>query len=366
MKMRVFLIAIGLLVLLWLAASPPRFPRTAPRTATIQSEPPTPQTSEPTAQTRSVPTAPPIEEPSSPAPTPTNHWRLALLGKDGEIPPVSREEIERWIALNHTNADCLLAARQAGAGREFLLAALEKYPNDPRVLFNALTLDDSPEAKRERLERFKTAAPENALPEYLSAREHLKNSQPELALQDLLAAAQKPQFQDYSMDATQNAEELYMAAGKSPAEGKALAAFGVLLPHLAQLKGLAQDMATLQSQYIAAGDTSSAETLAQYGLQLSQQLSTGEGSRYLIDQLVGYAVERIVLKPLDPQKNYDFLQGTVQDRFTDLDAKKAEAKQTSQFLDQWMTTASDSDLVNYFERLKVYGEAGALKWLKQH
>ena len=77
-------------------------------------------------------------------------------------------------------------------------------------------------------------------------------------------------------------------------------------------------------------------------------------------------MERIVLKPLDPQKSYDFLHGTVQDRFTDLDAKKAEAKQTSQFVDQWMTTASDSDLVNYFERLKVYGEAGALKWLKQH
>jgi hypothetical protein len=55
----------------------------------------------------------------------------------------------------------------------------------------------------------------------------------------------------------------------------------LIATHLAQLKGLAQDIATLQRQYIGAGDSSSAETLVQYGLQLSKHVSTGEGSAFL-------------------------------------------------------------------------------------
>jgi len=366
MKIRILVIVASVLMLTWLGASLFRSrqaalqPQTDDRDSVSLHDPHTPDPRRARARK-------PSGEPSTSelTGTVTNHWLQSLLSEGGEVPLLPPEQVERWLELNHTNADSLLAARQSGAGREYLLTALTNYPNDSRVLFTALSLDDSPEAKHERLERFKTAAPENALVDYLSAREHLKNSQSDQAMRDLLTASQKGQFQDYTLEATQNAEELYLAAGKSPAEAKAFASSTVLLPHLAQLKGLAQDMATLQRQYVGAGDSSSAETLAHYGLQLSEHLSTGEGSRYLIDQLVGYAVERIVLSPLNAEKNYDFLQGTVQDRLAQLDAKKAEAKQTSQFLSQWMATASEADLVNYFERLKVYGENGALNWLRQ-
>ena len=178
-------------------------------------------------------------------------------------------------------------------------------------------------------------------------------------------AARKSRFDDYMVDAVQGAEELYLDAGKSLAEAKALAANGALLPHLAQLKALAQDMAGLEQQYLAAGDGQSAENLAQYGLQLSRQLSSGEGSRVLIDQLVGCAAERIILSPLERDRNYDFVAGTVSDRLAQLDAFKSGAKQDAQFIEQWLNSADEAGVVNYFERLKLYGERGAIRWLRE-
>lgn len=298
--------------------------------------------------------------------TPTasaTNWLQRLL--DSDLRELPREVIDRWLASGRTNAEDLLAARQAGGGREFLRMALTNFPNDPRVLFASSALDDGPEARRERLDRFKAAAPDNALADYLSARDHLKNSRPEQALADLLAASGKTGFQDYSLDAIQTAEDLYLQAGKSPAEAKALGTSTALLPHLAYLKSLAQEMAVLQRQYLDAGDAASAEQLAQMGLQLGQHLSTGEGSRWWVNQMVGIAVEKTVLNPLDAERNYDFLKSNVRDYLGQLDARRAAMKEDTQFLNQWMINASETDLISYFDRSKIYGESGAMIWLKQ-
>jgi hypothetical protein len=301
---------------------------------------------------------------NSPPATATN-WLLSLLDEEGEIPKLPREVIDRWLASGRTNAEDLLAARQAGGGVEFLRMALTNFPNDPRVLFAASALTDDPEAMRQRLDRFKAADPDNALADYLSARDHFKNGRPAEGLADLLAANGKTGFQDYMLDAIQNAEDLYLQAGKSPAKAKALAATSALLPHLAQLKGLAREMATMQGQYLATGDTASAEQLAQMGLQLGRQLSSGEGSHTLLNQLVGIAIDRIVLTPLDAGRTYDFLPGTPREYVDQLNARRAGVRENNQILDIWMRSATDADIVSYFDRFKIYGEAGALAWLSQ-
>ncbi|MBC8002733.1 MAG: hypothetical protein H7X97_09105 [Opitutaceae bacterium] len=334
--------------------------------------PPTPETGpiaklpEQTRPRLATPTPTSTPEPAiaaSPTPAATNNWLLRLMSDDAatELP---RETIDRWLASGHTNAEDLLAARQAGGGAEFLRMALTNFPNDPRVLMAAVALDDGPEATRERLDRFKSAAPENSLADYLSARDHLKNGRPDQAVADLLAANGKTGFNDYTLDAMQNTEDLYLQSGKSPAEAKMLGVSTALLPHLAQFKGLAQDMAVLQRQYLAAGDTASAENLARMGMQLGEQLVAGGGSKTLISQLVGAAIERIVINPLDPAKTYDFLQGSPSERIAQLNASRAEVRQSTQFLDQWMRNASDADLISYADRFKLYGETATLKWLQ--
>jgi len=307
-----------------------------------------------------VPTA--ASEPPSASAT---NWLQRLLANDGKVTTLSREDINRWLTSERTNAENLLAAHQAGGGWEFLMMALTNFPNDPRVLFAAIALKDGPDAQRARLDRFKAAAPDNALADYLSARDHFKNSRPEQALADLLAASGKTGFQDYTLDAMQNAEELYLQAGKSTAEAKALGAATVLLPHLALLKDVAKDMVALQGQYLAAGDAASAEHLAQMGLQLGQRLQTGEGASFFFNQLVGIAVDRLVLGPLDTEKNYNFLGGSVSEYMAQLDARRAAVKEDGQYLNQWMMNASETDIISFFDRVKIYGDSGALAWLRQ-
>jgi hypothetical protein len=344
------------------AAAPPTVP-SPPEIVSI-SEAPEPELP-PRASLLTTSAAAPAAVASNAPAAPATNWLQRLLSDDGESLRLPREVIDRWLASGRTNAEDLLAARQAGGGQEFLRMALTNFPNDPRVLFASCALDDGPEARRERLDRFKAAAPDNALADYLSAREHLKNGQPEQALADLLAASGKPGIQDYMRDAVQNAEELFLQSGKSPAEAKALASFSALLPHLAQMKNLAQEIAVLQHQYLAAGDAASAENLAALGLQLGQRLGTGEASHTLISQQVGIAVERIVLNPLDAERSYDFLGGSVREHIAQLDARRADMRQDAQHFGAWMRNASDADLISYFDRSKLYGETIAMAWLRQ-
>ncbi|MEY2409263.1 MAG: hypothetical protein QOF48_1933 [Verrucomicrobiota bacterium] len=308
--------------------------------------------------------------PSNPVPmepprTAATNWLERLLAGDGEETRLPRAFIDRWLASGRTNAEDLLAARQAGGGIEFLHMALTNFPNDPRVLFAAIALEDGPEAKRQRLDRFKAAAPDNGLVDYLSARDHFKNGRSEEGLADLMSANSKKGFDDYGLDAVQNAEDLYLQSGKGPAEAKALATSSALLPQLAQMKGLAQDIASLQRQYLDAGDPASAERLGQMGVQLGYQLSGAAGARSLISDLVGIAVERIVLNPLDADRSYDFLQETPRERMAQLTARRTAAKEDVQFINQWARGASDATLISYFDRVKIYGESKAMEWIRQ-
>ena len=371
MKLRIVVVAAGALLLALALVQLSRrrqdaSPSAAPPTAEVAS---TPEATEPQLPARvsllTASASTPSVAASNNLPVPTNTWLQRLLSEDGEAVKLPREAIDRWLAAGRTNAEDLLAARQAGGGVEFLRIALTNFPNDPRVLFSSAALDDGPEARRERLDRFKAAAPDNALPDYLSAREHLKNGQPEQAVADLLAASRKPGIQDYTLDAIQNAEELFLQSGKSPAEAKAMASTSVLLPHLAQMKSLAQEMAVLQRQYLAAGDAASAENLAALGLQLGQRLSTGEAAHTLISQLVGIAVERIVLNPLDAERQYDFLGRSPREHIDQLTERRAAVRQDTQLFDAWIRQATDADVVSYFDRFKIYGETAAMAWIRQ-
>ena len=301
-------------------------------------------------------------DPVSPAGT---NWFARLFGEDGDVPPPPAEVIEQWFAAGRTNAADLLALRQAGAGEDYLRLALAHFPDDPRVLVSALGLSDGPEAKRERLDRLKAAAPDNALADYLSARDHFQQGRLEEAVGDLAAANGKARFDDYVLDAMLTTEELYLQAGRSAAEAKALGTATAHLPHLAQLKGLAQDVAALQTRYLEAGDPVAAEQLARYGLRLGEQLTVGEGSHTLIGQLVGTAVERIVLKPLEPDRAYEFLPGTVNEYLVQLDQRRAAARENGRVFDRWLETATEAEVTSYFDRFKVYGESEAMNWVRQ-
>ncbi len=306
-----------------------------------------------------LPAAPPATEISPP-----DHevLRRVALG-DTNVFRLSAEQIQRFLARNRTNADSLLAAFNVTADPEFLREAARRHPNNPWVISSVLGNDVFPDQRREWIERFKQVAGENPLPNYLSAREHLQNQQSQQALQETVDAAAKPGFNDYTLDRTQGLEELYLSSGYSPAEAKALATMGVQEPALPVLRDLANDLSKMERQYAAVSDSASVAMIARLGLGLAANISDA-GARSLGTRLLGAALERDFLTGLDPSGAYDFLQQPIGERLTQLRADRTAALEESKLANQWMATANETQLVSYFDRMKLYGEVAALQWAR--
>jgi len=101
----------------------------------------------------------------------TNLVERLLRGEEVKLTP---EQISAYLEANHRNAESLLAAALATDDPAYLTEAKERFPNDPRVQFAAIFKSDSPEERRQWLDRLKQTAPDNALPDYLSALDDLK------------------------------------------------------------------------------------------------------------------------------------------------------------------------------------------------
>jgi ABC-type transporter MlaC component len=291
---------------------------------------------------------------------PTN--RIAQL-RD-KPPKLTTEQVESYLKANRRNAASLLAAYRTTGNPALLKEAMQQYPNDPQVDFEAVfTKDASPEQRRQWLDAFKQSAPENALANYLSALDYFKAGQTDQAVQELIAASDKPQLQNYSLDRVQDDEEAYLAAGYSEAEAAAVAHAGLPCPDLQPLRVVVRDyLVPLANSYQQVDDEQSAQAALQMGLNLCERLKGSAGP--LIDNLMGFAIQRSVLASMDPNSPYGSTGQTVQNQF---DAIVQQQVTLGRFAgvseDNLLPTLSDQELVNFFNRVKLFGEADAARWL---
>ena len=316
---------------------------------------------------------PPAESAVEGVPT-TN---LIARWMNGDLPRLSAEQLEPYLQKYHRSAESLWGAFAATGDRAFLREALEKNPNDPRLNLTAYFQGDAWVAehsaeghdrnqpasaeRRQLLDAFAKAAPDNALPNYLAALDYFKSGQSDQAVEQLVAASQKSNFQDYSLDYIQNAEEAYRAAGWSEAQAKAVASAQLPLPHLAELRDTGSKLVELATLYRQAGDEASAQAAEQIGLGLGQRLTESE-QLTIIQELVGIAIERKVLGTMDPNNVLAGTGETVQSR---LDAFKERQKAIKVLAgaSDILPTLSEPDLASYFDRLKLFGETAAADWL---
>lgn len=278
---------------------------------------------------------------------------------------LSLRQVAPFLEAKQRNAESLVAAAQVTGDLSLLREALEKHPEDPRVNFTAyFAFKDKalPEERRQRLDAWKQSAPDNALANYLSAQDYYNSGQTDLAIQELVAASGKPGFQDYYPDYVRNLEDAYRAAGLSTLEAAMLAS-GQPLPHLAELKGLAGSLTQLSDLYRQAGDEASSKAALQMGVTLGRQLGQSSGSRSIIEEFVGIAIERQILETLDPASAYDTSGGSVKDRLKELLQQREDRKKLIQQGQDKLATLSGSDLLAYYEQLKTVGEPEALRWV---
>jgi hypothetical protein len=274
---------------------------------------------------------------------------------------LTTEQLAEYLRQYGTNVETLLATQN----KDYIRLAAELYPDDPRVQYAVVTRDIFPEAqRREWLDRFKRSAPDNAIADYLSARDYLKAGDRENALKDLAHAAGKSRLEDYAFGQIADMEDAQLSAGRTIFEAKVAAHYELHLPHFAMFRDLAKDIQQIQKEHIAAGDTASAATLAQLGRSLSQQLLQGESSRLLVGQQVGIIVERALLNQLPPNSQPSFLNGTVQQRLDEMTAHRQHLREVSAHFTDLMARGDETEIISYLDRAKVQGEYRAMRWLQ--
>ncbi len=289
--------------------------------------------------------------------------RLAQIMREG-APPLMTAQLQRYLDENHRSAASLVSAYRTSGDSVLLREAMEKYPTDPTVAFEAAVGKDvSPTERREWLEAFKKLAPDNPLANYLSALDHFKSGRTDQAVLDLLAANDRPTLTDYTVERIRMDEEAYRAAGYSEGEAKMAAVWGVPLPQVAQMKALAQEMVGLAASYRQAGDENSAQATLQMAIALGQKMdasSTG-ASVPIISRLVGVAIQRMAFDAMDPGSGYG--EGTVQQQLDQLKQRKDSIRQLVRQSSPFHEQMTPDDWLTYNERTLSFGEENAIGWL---
>ncbi len=277
---------------------------------------------------------------------------------------LSREQVEAYLVKTKRSAESLLNAFTQTGDTNFLAEAVQKYPDNSIVQWTMLNRA-SPEERSQWLEKLKTSSPNNGLPNYLSALDKFKSGNAEQGLAEMDAASKKTSISSFDKERSQSREEMYLLSGYSPVEAKERGMQTVTLDALSQMKQLAQEISALQKKYKAAGDNSSANELAAAGIEVGQRYANGDSSSYLINQLVGYAMENIALNNLDAGTYYSFLGKTAGDRIQEIKDQKQETKDVFRDFNQNYSNLSDAEKIIYWNRTSVYGELNAMRWLKK-
>jgi hypothetical protein len=202
----------------------------------------------------------------------------------------------------------------------------------------------------------------------LSAQDYFKNGNPDAAVQELMAASGKSQFDAFLTESKLDEEDLFFSSGYSTLDSAQESSgwYQDDATELATYKQLAMGMGDLQKQYLAAGDASSAVNLAQMGMTLGNQINGGDSGKYFINQLVGMSIEANSVRQLDQNTSYDFLDGqTPAQVLQQLKDQKTALRNLSQNFQAAYPSLMPDEITSYIERSKIYGETAAKQWVVQ-
>jgi hypothetical protein len=312
-----------------------------------------------------------------------NRKRFAALmnspdSSAGSIPEPTSADIARFLAKHGETAVNLVAAFEKTHDRRLLERALELFPNSPIVLMAAVeSVPASPDPKpgetyqvnaqrREFIERFKDADPNNPLPWIFSAQELFKSGQTGDAVAEIRAALERPAFYTYANERMDSAQQLYEELGLHPVEAGLRAMAGLTLPHMSAANQASRSLMEWQKSATESGDTAAADEALRLTYDLGRTFATPEASRTLIGQLVGIAMEKRALEALPADAQRDWLAITPAQRLAEIETQKQNVNalvKDGGF--EWLIQSQNEDLLaEYLRRNRKDGEFSALTWLK--
>lgn len=285
-----------------------------------------------------------------------------LRMKSGQPPKLTTEEVDAWLKVSGRSAVNLVTAAQLLNDPELLKEAARKHPTDPRVQLEVLLKDALPQERQQWLAAFKLSSPNNALPNYLAARDLFKSGQPELAMQELWQAAQKPGMNTHAFDLQQSHQSAWTASGYPMAAAQLMSSLASQIPSIGPLNEVAGQAADTSAKYRQSGDAASATALVGAGLLMAKRVSGGTPT--IIQDLVGMGIENRFLAQMSPDAPLPGSAQTVAARQAELKERQQGMVTLMQSFDETaVTRLKDDDINAYFDRIHSDGGYEALKWL---
>jgi hypothetical protein len=279
----------------------------------------------------------------------------------GKVPKLNPLEVEAFLKNQGRTTMNLLAASRLLNDLAYVREAAKADPKDPAAQLELTLRGESPEEKSAALAAFREAAPGNSLGDYLAAHQSFASGDAAGAGAALAQSLDNPFYADYTQKIIVGTEQAYLDAGYDPVPAATAAMLSFTLDHVKPVMEVSDNLKQLQEEFIRSADFDAAEPTVIIGLTLGQRIQ--DRGLFLIDQLVGVAIEKKFLQQLDPLTQAGPGGQTAGERLEALDAKLLEIKTLSPAFTEKFATADEATQGQYVERLKSEGELAAMRWL---
>ena len=279
----------------------------------------------------------------------------------GNVPALSQVEVEAFLREKGRTAQNLLAASRLLKDLKYAREAALLEPQNPLAQLELALRGETPEEKGAALAAFRKAAPDNSLGDYLAAHQAFQSGDASAAGAALLQGLDNPVFADYSQQLADGSEQAYLSAGYEAQAASVAAMYTLAIERAQPLMDVADKLKGLQDEFIRTADFDAAEPTIVIGLTLGQRIQ--DQGPYLIDQLMGNAIERKFLQQLDPLTEAGPGGQTAAARLETLDANLLEIKTLTSGVAEAMVTMDDATRSQFLAKTKAEGELAALRWL---
>ena len=280
---------------------------------------------------------------------------------EGKVPKLNQLEVEAFLKNQGRSTINLLAASRLLNDLSFAREAAKLDPKDPAAQLELALRGETPEEKSAAISAFRAAAPDNSLGDYLAAHQAFAAGDAGAAGAALIQSLDNPLYTDYTQKVVAGSEQAFLDAGYEPSAAAGAAMFSLTIGQVQTVMNVSENLKQLQDEFIRSADFDAAEPTVIIGLTLGQRIQ--DQGPYLIDQLVGIAIERQFLQQLDPLTLAGPGGQSAGERLEALDAKHMEIKTLQPAFTEKFATADEATQSQYLEKMKSDGELAAMRWL---
>ncbi|MHA3772076.1 hypothetical protein ACXR0O_11115 [Verrucomicrobiota bacterium sgz303538] len=316
------------------------------------------------AQDESNASSKPVPSPTTAAPSLRWDTIEGLFNQASSGKLISKQDAERFLQVKGATALNLLAVAAATENEEFARRAAALFPDHPAVQLAVLSKNLFPAERAEWIARFKDSVPDNPIPFVYSALEAFQRNDSASALAEAASAIEKPGLYMWSAEFIDAIQELYESKGYTPLEAKLLSVSAESITQLTDFQKLGSSLMKWRKDTLENGDLSDGEEILRTVYGLGRLFQSPEGSRTLINQLVGIGLEGAALKAMPSESQPAFLDVPRTQREAEMARIRDFARNSGQEV-MSLIQRDPNLLAGFLQHRRDEGEYQALLWLKE-